>query len=334
MISYSYLAVKLIMLKEIFNKIDNRSVKKLDNKQLKTFLTIARLQSFTLTAQNLNYAQSTVTTQIKLLEKEFGVRLFERLGHCITLTPEGKRLLPFAEQILKLSNDAKGAINNSDVISGTLSIGAVESLCVMRLPKILKEYCLRYPNVEIALKFGNCADFFRFLKENTIDIAFFLEKKIREEDFITEMEFEEPMVLLSSPEHPFAQKESVLPEDLIGESLILTETGCSYRALFENILTQYRIKTRSIIETGNVQLIKQLTMSGLGITLLPLVAVEEECIQKRLVKLNWKGPTFELLTQVLYHKNKWISTPLKAFIGLMHEMKLQLQEINQDITSA
>lgn len=293
----------------------------MDNKQLKTFLTIARLQSFTLTAQSLNYAQSTVTTQIKLLEKELGVRLFERLGHCITLTPEGKKLLPFAEQILKLSNDAKGAMNNSDLIGGTLSIGAVESLCVMWLPKILKEYRKRYPNVEISLKFGNSTDFFRFLKENTIDVAFFLEKKIREEDFITEIEFPEPLVLLSLPEHPLAEKESVFPEDLAGEPLILTEIGCSYRALFENILAQYGIKPHSIIETGNVQSIKQLAMSGLGITLLPLVAVEEECLQQRLIKLNWKGPSFDMLTQVIYHKDKWISAPLKAFIELMHELK-------------
>lgn len=294
----------------------------MDNKQLRTFLTIARLQSFTLTAQNLNYAQSTITSQIQLLEKEFGVKLFERLGHRITLTSAGKRLLPFAEQILKLSNDAKSAIKNSEVPSGTLSIGAVESLCVMRLPKILKEYRIRYPNVEIALKFGNCTDFLRFLKENTIDIAFFLEKKINEEDFITEIEFPEQLVLLSLPEHPLAQKESVYPEDLAGEPLILTEIGCSYRALFESILTQYGIKPNAVIETGNVQSIKQLAMSGLGITLLPLVAVEEECLNKRLVKLKWKGPTFEMMTQVIYHKNKWISSSLKAFIELLHEMDL------------
>jgi len=294
----------------------------LDNKQLRTFLTIAKLQSFTLAAQNLNYAQSTVTTQIKLLEKELGTRLFERLGHCITLTPDGKRLLPFAKQILKLSKDAKSVVNNSKVPRGTLSIGAIESLCVTRLPKILKEYRRRYPDVEITLKFGNCTDFLDLLKENTIDIAFFLEKKMIEEDFITEVEFPEDMVLLSAPQHPLSEKENIFPQDLMGESLILTEAGCSYRALFEGVLTQYGVKPSSIIETGNVQLIKQLAMSGLGVTLLPLVAVEEECTCGRLIKLNWKGPKFELLTQVLYHKNKWISSALKAFIELIHEIKL------------
>lgn len=294
----------------------------MDIKQLKTFLTIAKLQSFTQTAQNLDYAQSTITTQIQLLEKELGVRLFERLGHRITLTIEGRKLLPYAEQILKLSDEAKNALDNSDVPKGTLSIGAVESLCVTRLPKILKEYRSRYPNVEIALKFGSYTDFIRLLGENIIDIAFFLESKINEEDFITEVQFPEPMALLSSPEGPLAKRESVYPQDLNNEPLILTEPGCGYRAIFEKMLTQYSIKPRSIIETGNVQAIKQLTMSGLGITLLPITAVEEECLQQRLIKLNWKGPDFEMLTQVIYHKNKWISAPLKAFIELIHEIKL------------
>ncbi|MCX8132228.1 MAG: LysR family transcriptional regulator [Clostridia bacterium] len=294
----------------------------MDIKQLKTFLSIARLQSFTLTAQKLNYAQSTVTTQIQLLEKEFGVKLFDRLGQNITLTPDGKKLLPFAEQIVKLSNEAKNVMDNSNEPNGTLSIGAVESLCVMRLPKLLKEYRSRYPNVEIALRFGNCNEFLRSLKENTLDIAFFLEKKIDQEEFVTEIQFPEPMVILSSPEHPLARAGSVYPKDLNNQSFILTEAGCGYRALFENMLTRYSIRPHSIIETGNVQAIKQLAISGLGITLLPLVAVEEECFQQRLVKLNWKGPDFEILTQVLYHRNKWISAPLKAFIELIHEIKL------------
>lgn len=294
----------------------------MDIKQLRTFLTIARFQSFTQAAQDLDYAQSTITTQIQLLERELGVRLFERLGHRITLTSEGKRLLPFAEQILKLASEARNAIGNCQLPKGTLTIGAVESLCITRLPRILKEYRSRYPDVEITLKFGNCNEFLGFLKENTIDIAFFLGKKVSEEEFTTEIQFPEPLVILASPGHPLTQKNCVYPQDLANESFVLTEPGCGYRALFENTLAQYNLKPRSIIETGNVQAIKQLTMSELGLTLLPLVAVEEECSQRRLVKLNWQGPAFQLLTQVIYHKNKWISAPLKAFIELIHEMRL------------
>lgn len=294
----------------------------MDIRQLKTFLTIAKLQSFTASAQTLGYAQSTITTQIQLLEKEFGVRLFERLGRQIKLTQEGKRLMPFAEQILKLSNEAKKTLDNSGLTNGTLSIGTIESLCVTRLPRVLKEYRSRYPDVEISLVFSNCPDYLNSLRENTVDIAVFLDKKPAGEDFITELSFPEPMVIVASPDHPLAKKENVFPEDLNNEALILTEKGCSYRSLFENMMVQYSVKPLSILETGSVQAIKQLAMSGMGITLLPQIAVEEECNLKRLVKLNWKGPGFEMTTQVVYHKNKWISAPLKAFIDLIHEIKL------------
>lgn len=119
----------------------------MDFRQLTTFVTIAKLQSFSLAAQDLDYAQSTITTQIQLLEKELGVKLFERLGHRITLTSKGSRLLPFAEQILKLTSEAKDAMEDSGLPRGTLTVGAVESLCVMRLPKLLKAYrysCLNH----------------------------------------------------------------------------------------------------------------------------------------------------------------------------------------------
>lgn len=294
----------------------------MDIRQLTTFVTIAKLQSFSLAAQDLDYAQSTITTQIQLLEKELGVKLFERLGHRITLTSKGSRLLPFAEQILKLTTEAKDAMEDSGLPRGTLTVGAVESLCVMRLPKLLKAYRLRYPEVEIALKLGNYADFFRSMRENTMDIAFILEKKMSEEGFVTELRLPETMVMLAAPDHFLAEKDGVYPEDLSDQSFILTEPGCSYRDQFQSMLHQNSIKPRSIMETGNVQAIKQLVMSGLGITVLPLIAVSEECNAGRLVRLNWKGPAFEIFTHVVYHKDKWVSGPLKAFIEMIHEMDL------------
>ncbi len=288
-------------------------------RQLNTFLTIAKEQSFSKAALELGYAQSSISSQVQQLEQELSVRLFERLGHKITLTPEGKKLLPIAEQILKLSMDAKSIVGDQEKPSGTLTIGAIETLCVSRLPRLLKEYRTLYPEVEILLKFGTTSEFLQAMKENTIDIAFFIDRKITKEDYITLWQKAEPMALFCSPEHAFARKEKVFPEDLSGEPLILTEPCCGYRAVFEEIMSQFHIKPRSIIETGNVQAIKQLILSGMGITFLPLTAIEEELQQKRLVKLNWMGPEIPVFTQVLYHKSKWMSAALKAFIALINE---------------
>jgi len=192
-------------------------------RQLKSFITIAKLESFSKAAQELGYAQSSITTQIQLLEQELNVKLFERLGHNIKLTPEGKKLLPLAEQMLKLSNDAKNIAASSNKPRGPLVIGAVESLCTTRLPKLLREYHSRYPDVEILIKFGAKAAFLRSLKENTIDIAFFVDQRITDSDFVKVLEIPEPMALLCSPGYTFAARENVYPEDLSGEPLILTE---------------------------------------------------------------------------------------------------------------
>ncbi len=286
-------------------------------RQIKSFVTIAKHQSFSKAALELGYAQSSITSQIQLLELELNVRLFERLGHNITLTSEGKKLLPLAEQMLQLSNDMKNIAVNSGKPSGPLIIGAVESLCATRLPKLLKEYRSRYPNVEILIKFGAKAEFLRALKDNVLDIAFFVDQKIIDNDFITVYQTPEPMALLCSSGYAFADRENVYPSDLSGEPLILTEPCCGYRALFDSIMSQFNVKPRSVIETSNVQAIKQLVLSGMGITFLPQTAVEEELQQKRLVRLNWLGPEFQIFTQVLCHKNKWMSAALKAFIDLL-----------------
>ena len=291
----------------------------MDFKQLNAFLTISKLQSFTKAADALGYAQSTITTQIKLLENELDVKLFERIGKTTTLTHEGKKLLPYAKQILKLSTDIKTTVSNEDKPSGTLTIGAAESLCVLRLPEILKEYRKLYPNVDVALKFGSCADFRHYLSENIIDVAFSLGVKIDSDEFISDVELPEPMLLLAYPGHPLILKDKVFPKDIQNESLILTETGCSYRAAFERILKDNGIKHEITLETGSVQAIKQFTMSGLGITILPEIAVKDEVSSEKLIPLNWAGPDLNIISQVLYHKDKWISPALREFIALSNK---------------
>ena len=294
----------------------------MDLKQLHTFVTISRLQSFTKAAEALNYAQSSVTMQIKLLEEELGVKLFERMGKNIFLTHEGKKLIPYARQMQNLSLDIKANLSKSEVPSGLLTIGVAESLCVLRLPELIKSYRHLYPDVEISLKFGSCADFKHFLNDNLIDVAFSLGSRIAVSDFIYTIELDEPMVLLAYPGHPLLQKEKILPQDLEGESLILTEIGCSYRASFERILKDAGVTPHITLESGSIHAIKLFTMSGLGICLLPKIAVEEELRLGKLLPLPWCGPDFAIVSQVFYHKNKWISPALDAFLSLCKDQLL------------
>src|SRR5690348_789398 len=121
-------------------------------RQLLTFRMVATTLSFSRTAQSLNYVQSSVTAQIQTLEEELGVRLFDRLGKRIALTDAGKRFLPYAERILDLSEEAREAVTDGDVPSGSLIISAPETLCIYRLPALLRLFRDRFPQVKVIFK--------------------------------------------------------------------------------------------------------------------------------------------------------------------------------------
>lgn len=283
-------------------------------RQLKTFSTVAKALSFTRAAELLDYAQSSVTAQIRSLEDELGTKLFERLGRRVTLTKEGEQLLLYADQILKLAREAKEVVSGSASPRGTLSIGAVESLCVFRLPTLLQEYRKSCPDVEIILKLGTCTDFHGWLRKNIIDVAFSLDRALAETDLKSQTLLSEPMVVVARTGHHLAEKDYINPADIEGECLILTESGCSYREVFENVLTETGVQPGSILEFGSVEAIKQCVISGLGVTLLPLVAVKKELLAGQLVNLNWSGPDLDISMQLVHHKDKWISPALRLLL--------------------
>ena len=173
----------------------------LEIRQLKTFMSIVKLGSFSQTAQLLGYTQSTVTTHIQLLEKEFNTVFFERFGHQLMLTTDGERLYEYAEQITKLSEAAKNELDHFDIPKGSLILGIPESVCMYYLTDVLKEYVSLYPDVELKLRLGIGSDFRNLLRKNMMDVAFFLEKKVKDRDFVSEFLWAEPIVMVAAPNH-------------------------------------------------------------------------------------------------------------------------------------
>lgn len=290
-------------------------------KHLKTFLTVAKTGSFTHAADELSYAQSSITAQIQALENDLGVKLFERLGKAVSLTREGDKLRTYAQRILQLCEEAKNAVVPSDSLKGSLNIGVPESLCASRLLPLLTEFHRRFPDVDLSLKFG-CFDVFqRMLKENQLDMAFLIEQPMDSPEFVCWMQWPESIALLASPEHPLSKAEAIVPADLSNQTLILTENGCSYRMRLQNIMDECGIAIKSVLESDNLDVMKQLAMNGMGIAHLPRVAAGKELKEGRLVELAWAGPGFDLLTQAVHHKDKWISSTMEAFISLAMEMR-------------
>jgi DNA-binding transcriptional LysR family regulator len=287
---------------------------KMEIKQLKTFSAIAKTGSFSAASDLLGYAQPTVTTHIKLLEEELKVKLFERLGHRIKLTEEGTHLLYFAEKILKFSSEALLSFSEKDIETGKITIGANNSFSVVRLPLLLKNFKQKYPKADVNITFGSVKEIHESLQNNDVDIAFFLTREIKCSDLIVKTLIKESIVAIAAPNHPLTSNSFVTILDFENEDLIITQEDCTYRALIQELMNENHVHLKSIIRINNIHAIKQLVMSGLGVTLLPRISVEYEISQNLLVEIPWKEAPLPVFTQIAYHKDKWLSPIMLSFL--------------------
>lgn len=289
-------------------------------RQLATLREVAAAGGFTKAAERLGYAQSSITAQIQALERELGVRLFERLGKRVVLTDAGRRLLDYAERILKLADEARAVLAEGDEPVGTLSIGAAETLCTYRLPPLLRRYRARFPRVQLIVKPGLCPDMRQAVRQGELDLAFLLEEPVSPPDLVVEPLVRESVLVLACPDHPLARREAIAPCDLGGETLLVAEGRGSYRERFERALAAAGVRPGVVLEFGGVEAIKQCATAGMGVAVLPAVAVAEEVTGGQLVALPWRGPDLSVVTQLAWHKDKWLSPALRAFLQMTWEV--------------
>lgn len=282
-------------------------------KHLSTFLVLSKIKNFTKTAEYLHYAQSNVTTQIKQLEEELNVKLFERIGKNVILTAEGEKLIPYAGKMLALSSEIKD-IYTTPLNQKRIVIGASESLSIYKLPNILKEYRKKYPDVEIFLKLLDTSNVIPLLTDNTIDIAFILEAPINEDSTITAFIKDEPICVLATKEHRIAEKADVTIYDFKDIPIILTNKDCCFRKCFENSLINASIAPKIILETSSIQVIKENALSGLGLCLLPEFTVKKELDSNSIKRISY-ATNYNISAQLIYHKDKWASPQLLDFIS-------------------
>lgn len=292
----------------------NRS-QPLDARQLATFHAVATELSFTRAAARLAYAQSSVTAQVQALERDLGTALFERLGRTVTLTDGGRRLLPYAERLLALSAEARAAATGSADVSGSLTIGAPDSLCAYRLPGVISDFRREFPRVQVTFRATrSCPDARRAVAEGLVDAALMLDDHIDERRMTVELLQPEPLAVLVAADHPLATVAAADLAVLSGQPAILTETGCGYRDLLERRLLAAGVDIGNVVEFASLEAIKECVKAGMGFTVLPVVAVRRELEENELVGLPWTGPPLVVRTQLVRHRDKWMSPALTAFL--------------------
>ncbi len=286
----------------------------MDIRQLSTFHKVATLLSFTRAAAELKYAQSSVTAQVKALEMSLGVDLFDRLGGRIQLTEAGRRLLPYAEQMLALADEARGATLGADGPSGMLTVGSMESITSYRMPVLLEFFHHRYPLLQLVLRPSLCAETCHALRQGMFDLGFLMEAETHHPGVQTEVLGSEPLVVVASPDHPLVTAEKVTTEDLRRATVLSPEAGCAYRELFEMELNAGATEpVAPFLEFGTAESIKRGVAAGLGVSLLPTVTVSDALAEGTLVELPW-APPFQVFTQIAWRHGRTMTREMRIFV--------------------
>lgn len=283
-------------------------------RQLKTFWTLASTCGFSQTAELLSYVPSTITMQIKSLEEELGVKLLDRLGKKVVLTDAGQQFLPYATKILNDVEEAKCISSQHGELAGTVVIGADEVLCAYLLPALFKRFRADYPGVRLLFRPLSGQELKSSLREGHADVVFVLDEPINSKDLQSELLKDETFQMVVSPDHMLASRSALVIDDFHKQHFLLTEKNCSYRTYFDQSITKKGVDALTELEFHSVEAIKQCVAAGLGIALLPEMALKKELSDGEVVALPWDLSDVSFSAQMLWHREKWISPSMAAFM--------------------
>ena len=286
----------------------------MENRNLYTFKKVCELNSITKAADQLGYAQSTVTTQIKLLENELAVKLFELYGNTIHITDAGEKLLEYSNEIFRITERFLDVINEDKETSGSLRIAAVDSVCMTVLPNILNQFIKEHPQVNIKIVSGVADELKYYLASGQADLAFVLDFNKPSDELHLLLEKPVELGFYTAANKP-EEASGVGLEDLKKQKFVLTEPKCQYRKRVETFFQEYGIEPEILMESSSTEAIIKIVSNGLGITYLPDLVVNEN---QRIKRLHLKDSKNEekLFLQLLMHKNKWKSKIINEFIQI------------------
>ena len=287
-------------------------------RNLISFIHVAELGSFTKAAEQLGYSQSTISFQIKQLEEELDCLLFERINHTVTLTDRGHELVTYAHQVRALTDEFKEGLTK-ETGSGHIRIVTPDSVCEKMIHSHYVDFHKKYPSISIKFTTADTTVMFDMLDRNEADVIITLDSHSYRKDYVIAKEEALSMHFVAGAGSKFAGKRGLSIRDIAGEPFILTEYGQGYRRVLDKELAKRSLDITPILEIGRTDLITRILAQSGMISYLPDFITAEPVESGELCYLDVTDMNIEIWKQLIYHKNKWMSGGLRAFIEYVKE---------------
>jgi DNA-binding transcriptional LysR family regulator len=243
--------------------------------QVQAFLEVARSGSFSRAADVLFVSQPAVTARIQALERQLGARLFVRSSRGMRLTDAGEVFWPYAERALRVLADGRHALADVDSArAGRLAVGAASPVSVYLLPQALKRFVSRHPRITVCVRTGDAKQVLELVLSGDVQVA--VNRTIEHADIEATQLYEDTLVLVVAPHHPFARRRTVELAEVASERLISFDHASSYHELTRATFARGPVAAGSVMELDSAEAAKRMVEEGLGVAILPSMAVARE----------------------------------------------------------
>jgi len=295
----------------------------MDVRQLEMFRAVAEEGAFTRAAERLHVSQSAISRQLQLLEQELGTMLLRRTGRGVSLTAHGELLLSAANRINREIQDAVSQISDTLALQrGLLSLGGGMTVSLYILPKLLKKFRSLYRNVDLRITTGESDLLLKLLRTGQVDLAL-LTLPIVAADLQVQPVLKEEMVVVTSGNHPLTRIRTVEARNLRRYPFVLFEKGSNTRKVLDEFLLEEQSPVNVVMETENVEIIKAMVASGLGVTLLPYSAIAGELRTGRFAWARVRGRRLYRETGWVFPRSEYLPRSVTEVLRVFDLMKHQ-----------
>jgi len=291
----------------------------MNTKNLLTFKTILETGSFQKAADKLNFTQSTVTFQMKQLEEELSIKLFEKIGRKMELTQAGKDILPYIENILQAAEQINNYGKSLSEITGTLRLAIPDSILIYNMQPFIQAFAHEAPNVQLVINSIQSGEINQSVVDGIADIGINCEKDSYPDSVIHKKLGKYKAVLVASPFADRSLLDFVTPHQRKPFSLICNEPDGYYQLDIDKYLAEKDIILNPHMKVQSIEAVKRCVMNNLGIAVVPTYSIGEELKNASLMPIKTEIEEKEYNSFYIYHKNKWISPQMELAMNLMKE---------------